>query len=297
MKTQLLSTTLAILASAAIAQDAPPADPPELTALDARAREFEAAYAKSDANAIAAMFTEDAVYTSEDGREFPGREAILAAVKAGLGVNKGSKLAIQIGSVRVVAPGVVVEKGASTVTRKNGETARSLYTAVQVRKDGKWCISELTESVPPAPTAREHLEELAWLAGAWTEKDGDASIDSKFQWARNGNFMTRNVTVKRGEEILLEGFQIIGWDPVDETIRSWTFDAEGGFSEGAWTGDGRRWLITESGFTPEGGRTTAQNTIARTGDDKFTWESNNRTLNGDPQPGIPRVEIVRAKGK
>jgi hypothetical protein len=40
-------------------------------------------------------------------------------------------------------------------------------------------------------------------------------------WARGGNFITRNVTVKRGGETTLEGWQIIGWDPIEERIRSW----------------------------------------------------------------------------
>jgi hypothetical protein len=31
--------------------------------------------------------------------------------------------------------------------------------------------------------------------------------------------------------------------------------------------------------------------------DKVTWESNNRTLDGDPQPSIGRIEINRVKGR
>jgi hypothetical protein len=31
-------------------------------------------------------------------------------------------------------------------------------------------------------------------------------------------------------------------------------------------------------------------------EDRFTWESNNRTLDGDPQPSIGRIEISRVKG-
>ena len=29
--------------------------------------------------------------------------------------------------------------------------------------------------------------------------------------------------------------------------------------------------------------------------DRFTWESSNRTLDGDPLPGIGRIEINRVK--
>jgi hypothetical protein len=49
--------------------------------------------------------------------------------------------------------------------------------------------------------------------------------------------------------------------------------------------------------TPGGNRTGADNTIIKLNADKYTWESNNRTLDGDPQPGISRIEVNRVKGK
>ena len=61
--------------------------------------------------------------------------------------------------------------------------------------------------------------------------------------------------MKRGDDSVLEGWQIIGWNPVDECIRSWTFDDEGGFTEGRWTRDGERWLVREIGYGADGSRT------------------------------------------
>jgi hypothetical protein len=55
----------------------------------------------------------------------------------------------------------------------------------------------------------------------------------------------------------MEGWQIIGWDPLEERIRSWTFDGEGGFGEGTWTREGDRWLLRETGVAPDGTRTSA----------------------------------------
>jgi hypothetical protein len=108
--------------------------------------------------------------------------------------------------------------------------------------------------------------------------------------------MTRNVAVKRGDDTTMEGWQIIGWDPVQERIRSWTFDSEGGFSDGYWTRNGERWLLREQGYTPDGDRVTADNQFSRLSDDKAAFESNNRTLNGEPQPGIPQIQMARGKG-
>ena len=298
MKTiALIASATAVLACAGFAQ-APADTSPERAAVIANDRAYEAAYAKADVKALADFFAEDADYTTEDGRTFSGREAIEGSIRAGLVANRGSKLAIAVDSVRVLAPETVLEKGSTTVTAKSGETSSALFTAIHVKKDGKWKINQLIESPMPVLTPRDRLEELAWLIGEWeeTDKTDDLSIRSQYLWARGGNFLTRNVTVKRVGNVTLEGWQIIGWDPVEERLRSWTFDGEGGFAEGYFTRDGNRWLLRETGVAPDGSRTSGDNTLTKLSADRFVWESNNRTLNGDPQPGIGRIEINRVKG-
>jgi uncharacterized protein (TIGR02246 family) len=272
---------------------------PEKTAVMAIDRAFEAAYAKADAKAVADFFTEDAHYTSDDGRSFDGQTAIENNVRAAFAKNTGAKLTIAPDSVHLLAPDVLLERGSTTVTAKGGETNGALYTAVYVKKNGKWKISQLVETPQPDLTAHDHLSEIGWLVGDWEDADkGDnLSVRSQYSWARGGNFLTRNVTVKRGAETTLEGWQIIGWDPIERCIHSWTFDDEGGFSEGRWTQEGNRWLQRETGITPDGNRTTAENTFSKLSNDRLAWESNNRTLDGLPQPSIGRIEINRVKGR
>jgi uncharacterized protein (TIGR02246 family) len=271
---------------------------PEKATIAAMDRAYEAAYAKGDAKALAEFFTEDAQYTSDEGSTFNGRAEIENAIRAAFQGNKGAKLAINLDSVRSLSADVLAEKGSTTVTAKNGDTSGAQYAAIYVRKDGKWKISQLIETPLADVSPHDHLTELGWLIGNWEEADksDDLTIRSEYVWARGGNFITRNVIVKRGEETTLEGWQVIGWDPVDRRIRSWTFDTEGGFSEGRWTRDGERWLMRETGVTPDGDRTADDSTVVKVTNDRFTWESSNRMLNGDPQPGIPRQEIIRSKG-
>jgi uncharacterized protein (TIGR02246 family) len=293
----LIPCVIAALACASFAQT-PAEDSPAKAAITANDRAYEAAYAKADAKALADFFTEDAELTTEDGRTFSGRQAIEAAIRAGLVANRGSKLAIAMDSVRVLTPDTVIEKGSTTVTAKNGEVASAMYTALHVQKDGKWKITQLIESPVPVLTPRERLAELEWLVGEWEESDkaNDLTVHNTYLWARGGSFLTRSATVKRAGEVTLEGWQIIGWDPVEENLRSWTFDNEGGFAEGRFTRDGDRWLLRETGVAPDGSRTSADNTLTKLSADRFAWESHNRTLNGDPQPGVDRIEINRVKG-
>ena len=298
MKTIALFASLsAVLAGVSLAQDSADTSP-EKAAVLANDRAYEAAYAKADVKAMADFFTEDAQYTSEDGRTLNGRAEIEGSIRAAFQTKKGAKLAITLDSVRVLSPEVVLEKGSTAVTAKTGETDRAVYTAIYVKKDGKWKISQLIETPLADASPHDQLSPLAWLVGDWEEADksDDLTVRSQYVWARGGNFITRNVTVKRGGETTLEGWEIIGWDPIDNCIRSWTFDDEGGFSEGRWAQDGQRWLLREKGITPDGSRTAADNTFIKVNDDRFTWESNNRTLDGDPQPGIARIEINRVKG-
>ena len=280
-------------------ENKPAAVSPEMAAVLAKDRAYEEAYAKADVAALAGFFTADAEYTSDDGRVFSGASEIEACLRSSFETNKGSKISIRADSVKVLTPDVVVEKGATVVTSKSGDEAEALYTAIYLKKDGSWKMSQLIETPVPNPTPNQLLSELSWLIGDWTEADKDAgvTIHSNYRWARGGNFITRNVSVKRGEDPILEGWQIIGWDPVEEGIRSWTFDDEGGYAEGRWTREGQRWLVRETGYSADGARTSADNTISKNGDDTFFWESGNRTLDGDPQPSIGRTEIHRAKGK
>jgi len=290
-----ISAALAAVSHAEITTE----NSPEKTAVMAIDRAFEAACAKADTKAVADFFTEDAHYISEDGRTFDGRSAIENSVRAAFAKNNGAKLAIVLDSVRLLSPDVVLETGSTTVTAKDGQTNGALYTAVYVKKDGKWKISQLVETPQPDVTAHERLSQLGWLVGDWEDADkGDnLTVRSKYVWARGGNFLTRNETVKRGAETTLEGWQIIGWDPIEGCIRSWTFDDEGGFSEGRWTREGNRWLQRETGVTQEGSRTAADNTFSKISNDRFMWESNNRSLDGLLQPGIGKIEINRVKGQ
>ena len=298
MKTIALFASLsAVLAGVSLAQDSADTSP-EKAAVLANDRAYEAAYAKADVKAMADFFTEDAQYTSEDGRTLNGRAEIEGSIRAAFQTKKGAKLAITLDSVRVLSPEVVLEKGSTTVTAKDGEIDRALYAAIYVKKDGKWKINQLIETPLADASPHDQLSPLAWLVGDWEEADksDDLTVRSQYVWARGGNFITRNVTVKRSGETTLEGWEIIGWDPIDNCIRSWTFDDEGGFAEGRWTREGERWLLREKGVAPDGSRTAADNTFTKISDDRFTWESNNRTLDGDPQPGIARIEISRLQG-
>ena len=279
------------------ADDARQSEAEAEAAITKLAEAYVAAFNKGDAKALGAMFAEEVEYTDEDGAITNGRAAVEALLERSFVRNAGAQMTIQIESVRTLAPEVAVERGTTVVTSRDGVQQTSAYKAVHVRKDGKWHIHELIESPAPAATPGEMLSELGWLVGTWEEKDGDAKIETKGEWAKGGNFLTRSFTVKVQDDVSLQGWQIIGWDAADQKIRSWMFDSEGAFQEGEWTRTGNDWTIRQNGVLPDGQRLSSENTLQRMGDDKCSWESMNRTLDGDPLPNLPRIEITKVQAK
>jgi hypothetical protein len=78
----------------------------------------------------------------------------------------------------------------------------------------------------------------------------------------------------------------IGWDPASREIRSWVFDSEGGFSQGAWARDGDAWIARMTGVTGEGRLCSSTNILTRLSDHSFGWESVNRVVGGEPAPDL-----------
>jgi len=140
----------------------------------------------------------------------------------------------------------------------------------------------------PAP-----LAQLGWMVGQWIDQGEDATITTNCSWTKNGSFITRSFKVTMGEEVTLEGTQVIGWDPIESRIRSWTFDSEGGFGEGRWIQDGNRWLVKTSYVLASGERASALNVFTYVDQDTFRWQSIDREIAGELQPSIPEVTVVR----
>ena len=155
MKTIALIASLTVALACACLAQAPSDTSPEKAAVIANDRAYEAAYAKADVKALADFFAETRTTPPTMAAPSAGARPIEGAIRAGLVANRGSKLAIAVDTVRVLGPETVLEKGSTTVTAKNGETSSALYTAIHMKKDGKWKISQLIESpVPDADAAR-----------------------------------------------------------------------------------------------------------------------------------------------
>lgn len=259
-------------------------------------KEYVAAFNRHDAKAIAAQWSPDAVYTNRaTGEQVTGRTAIEAQFVELFESQNDLKLDISVESIQFISPNVAVEHGTAKFLQPEIDPEQVEYTAVYVRRDGSWLLDRVTdEDDKTIPSQYEHLMQLEWMIGAWVDEDEQARIVTECNWTRNKNFINRSFTVAIEGQINMAGMQIIGWDAAAQQIRSWTFDSTGGFSAGTWSQKDNRWYISKKGILPDGRKASAVNVVTFVDDDTMTLQSVARSIDGEIQPNIDEVVIVRS---
>jgi uncharacterized protein (TIGR02246 family) len=193
---------------------------PEFKAAEGRAQAYIAAYDKGDAKTLANFYAEDVDYIDQDGAEVKDREGIQKLLADNFQANPGIKLDVTIDEVKLLSPDVLVNRGVAVVTPKDGVAVATRYVAIDVKKGDQWQVSQLTETAALPPNAYSQLQALEWLVGNWEDKAGDETVQAKIHWAGDKNFLTRTFKVKGNEQNETDGWEIIGWDPERQQIRS-----------------------------------------------------------------------------
>lgn len=265
-------------------------------AIRANADKYVEAYNRRDSKTMASMWSPDAVYQDPStGEGVAGREAIAKQLDDVFAGAEDAKLSVTIDSIEFLSPNVAIEKGIADITYSKSDPEKYDYSAVHVKRDGAWLLDRVSEVAvpPPPPSHYEQLKELEWMVGSWIDEDENTTIQTDCAWTKNQNFLTRSFAVIQGDEVGASGMQVIGWDPAKKQIRSWVFDSDGTFGEGAWSREEDTWTIKQVGTLPDGKKTSATNIITRLDDDSCTWQSTDRTVDGEIQPNIEEVLVVR----
>jgi uncharacterized protein (TIGR02246 family) len=258
-------------------------------------QDYVNAYNRHDAKALADAWSPEAVYLNRvTGAEVVGRAAIAEQFAALFKSQPEVKLDLSVESIQFVSPNVAVEHGVAKMVSPKGEPEEIEYSAVFVRRDGRWLLDRVTDKAKDdAPSRYEQLKPLEWMIGRWVDKDDNVDIRIDCQWTKNQSFITRSFTVAVKGEVNMSGMQIIGWDPAAKTIRSWTFDSDGGFAEATWTLKKDRWFIQNKGLTADGRKASMVNVIKPVDQNSCTWQTVERTVAGELLPNVNEVLIVR----
>ncbi len=121
----------------------------------------------------------------------------------------------------------------------------------------------------------------------------DAEVEMDCNWTKNRNFLTRAFKITIDGEINFSGMQIVGWDPAEKTIRSWTFDSNGTFAEATWQQKGGQWFLRNRGTLADGRPASMINVMKQVDANSFTWQTIERTAGGELLPNIDEVSVAR----
>jgi hypothetical protein len=242
-----------------------------------------------------------------------GRDAITARFKGLFDAAPGATLTAQPDDVRAILPNVVLVDGHASVRVASLPASQTLFTAVCVKEGDQWLISSVEESprmTPPTPY--DSLQPLEWLIGNWeTRSDASAVADEEgnvpeeagpapmvvqtsFQWGPNRSFLLRTFFVQSANEPPYDGTQVIGWDPIAQQIRSWTFNSDGSFGEATWSRNGDAWLARTRTVLSSGQLATATQVVTRIGEDAIEVQTIGQEVDGQTLPATPAVVVHRA---
>ena len=245
-----------------------------------------AAFNAGKSEELAAMFLPKGEMIDETGTVYQGQQEIKELLNSFFQKFAGAKLALDVESIRLVGP-VAIEEGTRTITSKDGAaTSQFRYIAVWAKTDAGWQIASLRNFVDdPEPTANDYLQPLAWLVGEWINEGTDAKVEISYQWSEDKNFLLGEFRIEAPDKPVRKSSQRIGWDPSIGKIRSWLFDADGGFAEASWTVvDDNEIVIKSTSVNPEGDTATATLTLVPKDKDHYSIVGTERIVGDDREP-------------
>jgi uncharacterized protein (TIGR02246 family) len=265
------------------------------TAIRQSADAFTTAYNAHNAKAVSELFALKAEVTDENGNVIKGREAIEKDFAQTFEKFPETKIQLEIGSIRILTPNIAVEEGIvrGQPIPGDGESV-SAYVAVHVKVEGRWVLASVSDYATPVEmTAHDRLQELAWVVGDWIEESPESAVKSSCRWDETGNYLIQDFVLHMAGAANSSGSMRIGWDALRGQIKSWTFNADGGHSEGYWTRDGDSWTVKSHGVNAKGEVTSATSVYRMLDGDTMTWRSYDRVVGGVPRGDVPEFVIKR----
>ena len=267
----------------------------------ATAAAFVEAFNRGDAHAVADLWTGAAPRATRAAPSSRAAPPLKPNMPRLFKQHPGARMEVAVKSIEFPSPSTAIEDGAAqVVVERAGPPRASRYTVVHVKQDGKWLMASVRESSIELPSNYARVQGLEWLVGTWkAERDG-TSLQTTVRWIANNSFLERDFTIRKDGIPFSLGKQIIGWDAKAGQIRSWSFDAAGGYGTGFWTATPDGWRIESTGVMPDGTPTSSLDLVIRVpGEDNVLgWRSIARGAQGGVSlPDTPEVVVDRVVEK
>lgn len=271
----------------------------EKKAIGERLHKFAEAVNKDKPEVYSTYWTEDAeFFTPITGELIEGKKDITEFMKKRTKEIKDRNLQFSFKPTKIEIPDVntAIVEGVVEVTDKGKLIQRTARRIELAKVNGEWDLDMVSEiEVPPPPALYVHLKGLEWLVGNWEDNDEDVNITFATNWDKFKNFITQRFTMEVYGMDAIEGFQIIGWDPIEKKIRSWVYDSDGGFGTGLWSMKGNSWQVELDYTLSDGTKGTATNIYTKVNDNSYTFASINRKIGTEKLPDLEPVTVQRRK--
>ena len=293
----LLLAVLFVVSNAAFAQEkaaktaAADPDAAAVEAVKAQSKQLVEAFNAGKVDQLAAQFLPKGELIDEAGTVHQGHAEIAGLLKKFFEKFPETKLTLNVETVRIVGP-VAIEEG--TRVMKSGEATSSFrYISVRTKTDAGWKIASMRDfSDEPAPTPNSSLQSVAWLVGDWVNEGTDGKVAISYRWTEDKNFIVGEFKMDVPGIGTRTSTQRIGWDASNGRIRSWLFDADGGFAEGQWTVLEDRIVIQSASVNSDGTTANATLTLTKENANRFSFAGTNRIVGGALEPDF-ELAIVR----
>lgn len=304
---QRATFTLCVLAAAGLAvglvggqsprrDDAAPTAPAaagdQTAAIRKTVADYCEAFNKGDVQAVLNYWAPDAEYTGESGDETKGRAAIGDLFRKFFADHRGAKMKLDLKSVRFIRSDVALGDGMSEVTTAEGPD-KGRFSAAWVKADGKWLLTSARD-LPSEGQAASPVQGLNWLEGEWQSEGNRVPVSVTCRPTLGKAYMQLDFTVRRPEGDMSVMY-LLGFDPVSEQVKSWTFDSAGGYGEAMWTREGNQWTGRATGVLPDGGAGSATYTIKYVDDNNFVLQMRDRQVAGQPLADSDTKYVRKAK--
>jgi uncharacterized protein (TIGR02246 family) len=258
-------------------------------AIRATAEEFTKAFNAADAKTVAALWTEQGEYESDDGVILCGRGAIEAAFAAHFKGRPEAKTSVQIDSIRFPSRDVALEEGITSTVAKGALPSSARYRVVHVREDGAWRIALCREWA----AGESRMIDLDFLIGTWRSEAKEHQMTITFSRDKESPFIIGEFAATVGGKSVPLGTIKIGVDPATRQFMSWHFDADGGYGHGVWLRERNHWAIDSRGVQGDSTQVASVNVLSRFGDDELGWRTIDRMVGGKAQPDPPPIRLKR----
>lgn len=265
-------------------------------AIDKLIKDSTQAFSNRDAAAIAANWTADGEYIRNDGAPVRGRAEIQKGYAEFFKTLKGKlTVDIQTDNLRFPSADTAISEVTLRLRNEQGEVIGSNWrNTLLVRENAQWKVA-LVQEWDRENALDDSLKDLEWLIGTWRMDTKDREMSTTYEWDENKAFIRGKYTVKQGGKVAESGTQMFGKDNAEGGIRSWVFQTDGGFGNGFWVREGKKWTVDFEGVTSDGKKLTATILYIRVDADTFTWQSVQQTVDGHPIADTQPIKATKQK--